>query len=110
MFLRERSQLIIVPLWDFSDGDCYFIDFVSLSFILLLYVFRLHYMASPNASLCQGNMTWCLKVRGDKYYWVIDLYDRLNLPVIQAITEALIKCVRDHADELAKHQTEAWKQ
>ena len=67
-------------------------------------------MASTNAGLCQGNMTWCLKVRGDKYHWVIDLYDRLNLPVIPAITEALIKCVRNRADELAKQQTEARKQ
>ena len=110
MFSRERSQLIIVQLWDFSDGNCYFIDFASLSFILLLHVCRLHYMASTNVDLCQGNMTWCLKVRGDKYYWVIDLCDRLNLPVIPAITEALIKCVRDHADELAKQQIEAQKQ
>ena len=67
-------------------------------------------MASTNAGLCQGNMTWCLKVKGDKYHWVIDLYDRLNFPVIPAITEALIKCVWDRADELAKQQTEAWKQ
>lgn len=67
-------------------------------------------MASTNGGLCQGNMTWCLKVRGDKYYWVKDLYERLNLPVIPAVVEALIKCVRDHAAELAKQQTETRKQ
>ena len=67
-------------------------------------------MVSTNAGLCQDNKTWCLKVRGDKYHWVIDLYDRLNLPVIPAITEGLMKCVRDRADKLTKQQTEAPKQ
>lgn len=55
-------------------------------------------------------MTWCLKVKEDKYHWVTDLYDRLNLTVIPAITEALIKCVQDRADELVKQWTEAQKQ
>lgn len=104
---NQYSILIIEQLWDFSDGDSYFIDFSPFLLFLLLSVCRLHYMASTNAGLCQGNMTWCLKARGDKYHWVIDLYDRLNLP---AITEALIKCVWDRADELAKQQTEARKQ
>lgn len=67
-------------------------------------------MSSTNAGLCQGNMTWCLKVKEDKYHWVTDLYDRLNLTVIPAITEALIKCVQDRADELVKQWTEARKQ
>ena len=64
-------------------------------------------MASTNAGLYQGNITWCLDSRGDKYHWVIALYDRLNLPFIPAITEALIKCVQDHADQLPKQQTGA---
>ena len=67
-------------------------------------------MASTNAGLCQGNMTWCIKVRGNNYHWVIDLYQRLNLPVIPAAVEALIKCVQDRAAELNKQQTEARKQ
>ena len=67
-------------------------------------------MASTNAGLCQGKMTWCFKVRGNNYHWVIDLYQRLNLPVIPAAVEALVKCVKDRAAELNKQQTEAWKQ
>ena len=67
-------------------------------------------MASTNAGLCQGNMTWCFKVRGNNYHWVIDLYQRLNLPVIPAAVEALVKCVQDRAAELNKQQTEARKQ
>jgi len=62
-------------------------------------------MASTNAGLCQGNMTWCFKVRGN-----IDLYQRLNLPVIPAAVEALVKCVQDRAAKVNKQQTEAWKQ
>ena len=67
-------------------------------------------MASTNAGLCQANMTQCLKVKGEKYHWVIDLYDILKLPVIPAVTKALIKCMQDHAEELAKQQTEERKQ
>lgn len=86
------------------------ISFV-FSFFCFSYVCRhMHYMSSTNAGLWQGNMTWCLKVKEDKYHWVTDLYDRLNLTVIPAITEALIKCVQDRADELVKQWTEARKQ
>lgn len=67
-------------------------------------------MASTNAGLRQGNMTWCFKVRGNNYHWVIDLYQRLNLPVIPVAVEALVKCVQDCAAELNKQQTEARKQ
>lgn len=67
-------------------------------------------MASTNAGVCQGNITWCFKVSGNNYHWVIDLYQRLNLPVIPAAAEALVKCVQDCAAELNKQQTEARKQ
>jgi len=55
-------------------------------------------------------MTWCFKVKGTNYHWVIDLYQRLNLPVIPAEAEALFKCLQYRAAELNKRQTEAWKQ
>lgn len=71
---------------------------------------RLHYIASTNAGLCQGNMTWCLKVRGNTYRWVLDLYERLKLPIVPAVVEALMKVVSDRAAELEKQQTEARKQ
>ena len=51
-----------------------------------------------------------LKVRGNNYHWVKDLYQRLKLPVIPAAVEALVKCVQDHAAELNKQQREARKQ
>ncbi|EDO39153.1 predicted protein [Nematostella vectensis] len=43
---------------------------------------RLHYIASTNCGLAQGNMTWCYKNYGPQYHWVKDLYRRLNIPVM----------------------------
>lgn len=45
-------------------------------------------------------MTWCFDVRGPKYHWVIDLYERLDLPVFPAVVEALEKAVRERAIEV----------
>ncbi|KAK3744062.1 hypothetical protein QZH41_007954 [Actinostola sp. cb2023] len=71
---------------------------------------RLHYITSTNCGLCQGNMTWCYDVRGPTYHWIIDLYDRLNLPVIPAIVTALQKAASDRIEELKKQKTAAAKQ
>lgn len=67
-------------------------------------------MASTNAGFCQGNMTWCFKVRGPNYHWVVDLYERLNLPVVPAVVEALRKVTMDRASELEKQKSERRKQ
>lgn len=67
-------------------------------------------MASTNAAFCQGNMTWCFKVRGPNYHWVVDLYERLNLPVVPAVVEALRKVTIDRASELEKQKSEGRKQ
>ncbi|KAM7437646.1 hypothetical protein ABFA07_012754 [Porites harrisoni] len=32
---------------------------------------RLHYVTSTNCGFCQGNMSWCFKVRGNSYHWII---------------------------------------
>ena len=55
------------------------------------FVSRLHYMASTNCGLCQGNMSWCYRVRGPSYHWVVDLYEWLNLPVLHQRCTALHK-------------------
>ena len=67
-------------------------------------------MASTNEGFCQGNMTWCFKVRGPDYHWVVDLYERLNLPVVPAVVEALHKATVDRAAELEKQKSEKRKQ
>lgn len=47
-------------------------------------------------------MTWCYEVRGSTYHWVIDLYDRSELPVIPAIVEALKTEVADCMKEIQR--------
>lgn len=63
---------------------------------------RLHYVTSTNCGHCQSNMTWCYEVRGSTYHWVIDLYDRSELPVIPVIVEALKKEVADCMKEIQR--------
>ena len=62
-------------------------------------------MASTNAGLCQGNMSWCYEVRGPNYHWVADLYEQLNLPVLPAVLQALQKFVEERAALLQKEKT-----
>ena len=71
--------------------------------------FRLHYMTSTNCGLCQGNMSWCYDVRGPSYHWVIEMYERLNLPVVPAIVEALQKEVADRMKEVQRGKTDQKK-
>ena len=66
-------------------------------------------MASTNAGLCQGNMSWCYEVRGANYHWVADLYEQLNLPVLPAVVQALQKAVEERAATLQKERTDEAK-
>ena len=63
-------------------------------------------MTSTNCGLCQGNMSWCYEVRGPRYHWVIDLYERLNLPVVPCVVEALQRAVKERRAALEKQKTE----
>lgn len=54
-------------------------------------------------------MSWCYEVRCSNYHWVIDLYDRLNLPVIPAVIEALRKKVEDRIKEIKRGKTDQKK-
>lgn len=76
---------------------------------VLVVVCRLHYMTSTNAGFCQGNMTWCHAARGQDYHWVIDLYERMNLPVISAVVRALHSSTQDRIDALRKQKTDESK-
>ena len=51
-------------------------------------------------------MSWCYHVRGPSYHWVVDLYERLNLPVLPAVIEALQKEVADRMKEVEKGKTD----
>ena len=49
-------------------------------------------------------------MRGHNYHWVIDLYERLNLPVVPAVVQALHKATADRIANLEKQKTEEGKQ
>lgn len=51
-------------------------------------------------------MSWCYDVRGPSYHWVIDLFERLNLPVVPAVVEALQKEVADRMKEVQRGKTD----
>ena len=55
-------------------------------------------------------MSWCFKVRGNSYHWIIDLYERLQLPVIPSIVQALQKEVEDRMKEIERGRTAQKKQ
>ena len=46
-----------------------------------------HYQASTNLGLLQSCMTWCYKVKGAEYHWILELYSRMGLPIIDGIQE-----------------------
>lgn len=71
--------------------------------------FRLHYITSTNCGLVQGNMTWCYENRGSKYHWVIDLYERLKLPILHEVVRAFRKATEERIKELTKKKTEDTK-
>jgi len=55
-------------------------------------------------------MTWCFENRGKEYHWVIDLYERMKLPVLPEVVRAFRKATEERMKELAKKKTEEAKQ
>lgn len=54
-------------------------------------------------------MTWAYKNRGKGCHWVLDLYDRLNLPVLPSVVTALNKTMEEKMRVLDKQQSDACK-
>ena len=50
---------------------------------------RLHYNVSTNLALMQSNMSWLFKKRGPQYHWLLDLFERMGLPILAGKAEAL---------------------
>ena len=46
-----------------------------------------HYQASTNLGLIQNNMSWLFKEKGAQYYWIVDLYSWMGLPILSRIQE-----------------------
>ena len=56
-----------------------------------IFLERLHYVLSTELALLQSNMTYMYQKRGPQYHWVVELFERLKLPVfegVQAVLEA----------------------
>jgi hypothetical protein len=46
-----------------------------------------HSQASTNIGLLQSCMTWCYKFKGPEYHWLLELYSRMGLPILDGIQE-----------------------
>lgn len=55
-------------------------------------------------------MSWCFENRGKDYHWVVDLYERLKLPIIPEVVRAFQKATQERMKDLAKKKTEEYKQ
>ena len=55
-------------------------------------------------------MSWCRENRPRDYHWIKDLYQRLGLPVVPAIVDALSKASEECARTLAKKKSDEGKQ
>ena len=49
----------------------------------------LHYYVSTSLGLIQSNMSWMYVHKGPAYHWLLDLFDRMNLPRFDGMAEAL---------------------
>ena len=47
----------------------------------------LHYQASTNLALVQSSMTYLSKRRGIEYHWILDLFERMGLPLLDGMKE-----------------------
>ena len=51
-----------------------------------------HYQASTNLGLIQTSMARAYKNRGPKYHWIVDLYSRMGLPMLDGVQEMVCFC------------------
>ncbi|XP_015772535.1 PREDICTED: uncharacterized protein LOC107350811 [Acropora digitifera] len=68
-----------------------------------------HYEASTNLGLLQANMTWCFKVKGSQYHWIVELYSRMGLPILSGIQEMCQSDNEERMRRLERYKTDAGK-
>ena len=71
---------------------------------------RLHYIVSTNFALMQSNMAWLMQQRGPDYHWIIDLYNRLFIPVPEDLIEICHKAVETAESERKRRKSDHSKQ
>ena len=80
------------------------------------YLQNIHYVCSTNMGLLQANMTWLGNKHGLSYHWLLDLYKRLKLPILDGMAEALLQANQTRAKNLenkksreARERRSHWK-
>jgi hypothetical protein len=68
---------------------------------------RLHYCISTNLAVLQSAVNWASDVYGSQYYWVKELYDRMELPVTDGMLSNIksMLSVRSKVLEAQKSET-----
>ena len=74
-----------------------------------LHLHRLHYVTSTNLGLCQSNMIYLTGKKGTGYHWLLDLFGRLKLPILDGMQEALEQANTTRKKKLEKLRSEESK-
>ena len=74
-----------------------------------LHLHSLHYVTSTNLGLCQSNMTYLTGKKGTGYHWLLDLFGRLKLPILDGMQEALEQANKNRKKKLEKLRSEESK-
>ena len=70
---------------------------------------RLHYVVSTNLGLLQSNMTPMFKQKGAQYHWILELFERLNLPPFDGMKEAVLMANTDCMKRIEKSREKQTK-
>ena len=54
---------------------------------------RFHYQASTNLALLQSLMTYLYSKCGPEYHWILDLFERMGLPLFDGMKEQVYICL-----------------
>ena len=75
-----------------------------------IFLERLHYVLSTELALLQSNMTYMYEKRGPQYHWVVELFERLKLPVFDGVQAALEAFNQQRKLYLDQEKTDSFKQ
>ncbi len=70
---------------------------------------RLHYALSTNLGLLQANMTWAMKRYGPEYHWLMELYQKMNMPVFPGVVDALKASNEERIKNTEKYRSAEYK-
>ena len=100
-----------------KESSCYVVcvDYSSLrmwtSRILcsMLFVLSCSRNRATNLELCQSNMTYLTGKKGTGCHWLLDLFERLKLPILDGMQEALEQANKNRKKKLEKLRYEKSK-